>query len=755
MFRLGGGFSMSDDVAATDCEAPAVTGELVVLNGQRKGLRIPLRLPLTLIGSGEACDIRVDSPEVVGVHCAIAHTPLGPTLRSWHPDQTYVNGNEAASRVLKTNDELRVGPCVLRVVWQVEDLIPLVAAPQDEPLVELVPAYPSEATSMDYALTGREYGDEEQSVAALFEARQHRLAALMRELADHREEFRRQKADGAKDRGRIRAARVEADRLRDAAREERDRARTLFTRLRRRFHAKWKEERDARLAERTELGRHRHQLERMAEDLRVGRAASLAEMEAYRQRLHHAWEMLTEGQRRLLADRRESERAHADREAALRMRAEELAAQEKELTTQRTQAADRVRSLQSEIARLEMRAKQAQLAVQKLEGQRSRMEPSALHAADLVVIDGRPAGDVDQLLSELQLRERELTRERVTMASAHTTLERHAAELVDQRRVLAEQTTTLLLARRAWQAAEIDTLANIEHLARQLVTRELELQARENETELAERRVREQVENLWALRTKLEGWQTQLTLQEQSVEDTRRRADAELAAKREHLQRWEAALGTLCRKWATARKRELHQLRREVSLWSEARARHRLALADIDAARQELLAEAARVAEQSLAAEQLLSALTDDGAKTSANRRVRVLKRKWEAHFAEFLKDIVARRFALSIEAGDCDDRYRKLERQMQEVGERRTELLADEQRFEAEKLTRSREGDDREAVLSVEAARHTRTGTEITAVREEVERMAAALMDSDVLPHPCLTGGRDLIPLTDASRAA
>ncbi len=62
-------------------------GELVVRNGKRKGTRLPLRHPVTLIGSADGCDVRLAGEGVGPVHCAVALTTAGPVLRAGFTDR--------------------------------------------------------------------------------------------------------------------------------------------------------------------------------------------------------------------------------------------------------------------------------------------------------------------------------------------------------------------------------------------------------------------------------------------------------------------------------------------------------------------------------------------------------------------------------------------------------------------------------------------------------------------------------------------
>src|SRR4051794_17905929 len=97
---------------------PGPSGELVVRNGKQRGARLPLRHPVTVIGSAAGCDVRLTAEGVGPVHCAIVCTPAGLVLRSWHPDDTHVNGGPRADARLVEGDELKVGPCVFSLMLE-------------------------------------------------------------------------------------------------------------------------------------------------------------------------------------------------------------------------------------------------------------------------------------------------------------------------------------------------------------------------------------------------------------------------------------------------------------------------------------------------------------------------------------------------------------------------------------------------------------------------------------------------------------
>jgi predicted component of type VI protein secretion system len=95
------------------CSEP-LAGELIVRNGPDRGVSRSLLVPVTLVGSGEACDLRILDETVRTVHCAISVTPDGPHLRSVG-GLTPVNGVQSSSRLLQTGDVVLVGPVELEV----------------------------------------------------------------------------------------------------------------------------------------------------------------------------------------------------------------------------------------------------------------------------------------------------------------------------------------------------------------------------------------------------------------------------------------------------------------------------------------------------------------------------------------------------------------------------------------------------------------------------------------------------------------
>ena len=90
---------------------PRSVGELVRL---ADGKTWPLTLPITLIGSGEPCDVRIKGD---ALHCALTLTPAGLALRSWNSAATTVHGRATAAALLADGQEIGIGSEVFRLTW--------------------------------------------------------------------------------------------------------------------------------------------------------------------------------------------------------------------------------------------------------------------------------------------------------------------------------------------------------------------------------------------------------------------------------------------------------------------------------------------------------------------------------------------------------------------------------------------------------------------------------------------------------------
>jgi hypothetical protein len=311
-------------------------------------------------------------------------------------------------------------------------------------------------------------------------------------------------------------------------------------------------------------------------------------------------------------------------------------------------------------------------------------------------------------------------------------LDREAEDLADQRAVLSEQVATLAAARDLWRTSEHTTVVELEDLARAVRGREQAAEERERGLADAERESRQREYDLWQLRVKLEGWQAALAAHEVAAAADRDRAGAELDTRREHLTRWETSLESVQRAWAGVREREKEHLHAELQYWADARENLVISCAEADRTRDHFLAEAEKLAVRILATEE------QGGAEP---RRVRVIRKRWESHFARFRKELDARKVELAVELAWAEERLSELRRLTAEVVAKQAEQTERELTADRERIAADRTADEEHVTLSIEEARRQRGERELNALRAEIERLSGLVL------HP-LPEEADVIPL-------
>ncbi|MFO0935455.1 MAG: FHA domain-containing protein [Gemmataceae bacterium] len=704
---------------------PAAVGGLIVRNGKHRGTRVPLKLPVTVIGRGEGCDVRLNAEGIAPLHCVIAITPAGPTLRTWDSENTLVNQKPTAAAVLQNGDELKVGPCSFRVSWYGD----LATAEPELPAVE-------QGSGDEWSMKEREAALHEQEIqlSALLEDKQKQVHELLTQLAAGREQFHAEKASIKDQLTVATASRREADQIRKAAEAARQKSHTTYRKLLARLKRQrmdWHREQaegESKLShawKQYETARTAHEAERIA---------FVADAEKTKTRLQDAWHMLEEGQRRLLNDRKAAETIFAEYQQMLDQKYGALDAKEASVAEATARMEARCEGLLSEIAGLERRASHANLAVQELEQKRIVLEaegievatnrpntPARVNLLAEVPLDGRRDRSFDEVMNELLIRERELTSEHKAIGSAKAELVRLSNELTDQRSVLTEQFTKLATAARLWQQAEVATAGELEQLAATVDAREQSVALREHRLLKAEETNRMRERELWSFRVKLEGWQAGLTAHEAQWYSERDRAAAESDRKRDHLAQWESSLETLCRTWNELRVKEREALQAEIAAWAGERSEY-------VSARTALDHEAIRLAKQAKQCAALMTAL-ESTAATVDEKKLRVMRKRWESHFARFEKLWESRHKAATKLASSLDARIAESKKQIAAVGRERAQLERDKQTWDANKLSRERIARENDQVYSLTVARAKRSDRELIELRSEVERIAGTLL--------------------------
>jgi pSer/pThr/pTyr-binding forkhead associated (FHA) protein len=99
------------DSMVTPSVSSPVEPALVVAFGATTNKRRPLTKPSTLIGRNRCCDIRVESPEISGLHCLISRHAEGLTLRDCDSKSgVIVNGQVCREAELRDGDQIQIGP---------------------------------------------------------------------------------------------------------------------------------------------------------------------------------------------------------------------------------------------------------------------------------------------------------------------------------------------------------------------------------------------------------------------------------------------------------------------------------------------------------------------------------------------------------------------------------------------------------------------------------------------------------------------
>ncbi|WP_020475144.1 FHA domain-containing protein [Zavarzinella formosa] len=495
-----------------DRRAPRLPGELIVRNGPDRGVSRVLLVPLTLVGSGEACDLRIIDPLVRSVHCVISVTPEGPHLRSVG-GSTLVNNTPSSSRMLAAGDRLTIGEIELEIRWAFPPGpfpgsgagIPLAKLAEEEESPEEPPmAIPARKSA-------RQHWKLVQGRGRLFRDR-------LRLEAETNHQFRQ-----------ITEVRLEGESLQAEARTALDELRKLRRRFIRRWKRQWTAERQ-RLASETAR-------------LKADRAAfdeEKARFEATRSQEERARQTLAKSLQECRAKRQAMEIELQARQQELADREHLLNAREGSLTREQADFASQRVALGHEIAALENRVNNLREALPASEAT-IPLPPETVVPEEAVPLHVLADDLADQQYSLGELVghvARALTDARSLGSNTLEELEAILRNVLGQEESLHETARQLLTEQarlETWQARLLDSQINHER-------DEQDLAIREHRVERYEGRLKSLIAE-WQRRRKAElaVFHDQLEharlLRDQAAEAIRRTDDreAELAVRRETL----------------------------------------------------------------------------------------------------------------------------------------------------------------------------------------------------------------------------
>ena len=516
------------------------------------------------------------------------------------------------------------------------------------------------------------------------------------------------------------------------------RVRRLAVRYARRVNRRWDAVRADLLARRVALDEARGRLS--AEVAQFGMARSEFQVLAatVRDKLKQEQTALDGQRKRAAAEWAETTGYFEQQEKALAARAAGVASKEQSLATIRAEAKDAVTALRAEAAGLEARAKHAREALDDLERKREALHAELLGTAvlpldepapgTLVALDRAADRDLTQWAVDLDARERQLAQDRAGLVAVKAALDRQAAALADDRQVLAEQFVQLATARGEWQEAERRTVGEMEELAAALRVREQDLDAREQRLIKADGRRRDEAYELWQLRLRLEAWQGKLTATDQRWHAEREARDAALDRREKALAHREAEVEGVFGKWEQVRERERERLRAEILGWADDRDRMAKATRESDDRVKGLTAELVGHAARAMAAEEALAEVMPDK-EFGKDRRLEMVRKGWEKLFGARLADLDARRAAAEAEVAKLDGRAKEWQARAAELAEREGEWATRAGNADLAKLLAGGVVEEPPAAVDEAAAR--REAAELSALRREVERMAAVLWDA------------------------
>ena len=452
---------------------------------------VRFKLPVLLLGASPAADVQLDG--TADFHALFSPTPVGPAIRSFSPETTLVNGEPTAAALLKDGDVVAVGEHRFTVSW---------------PAIE----------------------DQTAPVHELLAERTAHVESLLAQLAEQREAFRAEKAG-------IKTRLKEIEKHRQDAKQVHERTRAAAAKYLQEHRATIQEQQRALLEQRGILQSRQDQIEDQHKHLAVEQERFRGEVELSNQRIAAAWAAMTAAQQQLASERTQTEQELAAQLNILDARRTEIEKREAAIEANTKAATGRLAALQSELAGMEQRATHARMALADLEQQRLQKmpaEPIHMAAEDWsapVPLNRHDTRTADQLLVQLRQQEHELGKERQRLAAQlqHAATERE--HLHDQRALVAEQIRQLEATRRQWQAAETQTVAELEQLGTSLAVRESELEARTNSILLAERERKANEEKLADYRKTLDDWRASLTAQESRFVSERQKTEVELAAR--------------------------------------------------------------------------------------------------------------------------------------------------------------------------------------------------------------------------------
>jgi predicted nuclease with TOPRIM domain len=558
----------------------------------------------------------------------------------------------------------------------------------------------------------------ERQLAAHFDEKRRQMLELQQQLSESREQLRKERAEHA-----ARLAAEYGKLTDDRARFDAELKRLHETRKRfvRQCQTRWSAERRAAQKRSHELAHEADQLRRGRLEFDRIRQQHLDTATSEKRRLHEAWKKLAAEKSRLREARRRVEQEFERREKRLGM----AVGVAKRVADQHDQLVKRVESLRHEETGLETRIANARRRLAELEVKRATLDPDSPTPVPAPPVLTPPdlrvhAGDPNE--NDLATRERNLTRQ--------------IAEVDDQRRHLAELYVRLGKAEEDLRKRQIDALAELEMMAKQLHEQEAALQRARDEHQETEKRLKHQAETVTRIKREGELARSEWMAQQIVAESDRERQRLELEAARALQSRREKAIGDLFKKLSERRRAESERWRGIMDAAIQSRRDWATHAADAQRRAAALREAQTALAEQALALEQARQdflAHVDDPA--AAAKRLERLRRRWEGLSSSAARALMRRQHELEKADAVLMARVEELMRREAELIDRDRELEA--RLADVDNRARIVEGDqaDLEQTRATWQLERARLEQQLADLKQELDRIARLLIDDSTIP--------------------
>jgi hypothetical protein len=279
-------------------------------------------------------------------------------------------------------------------------------------------------------------------------------------------------------------------------------------------------------------------------------------------------------------------------------------------------------------------------------------------------------------------------------------------------------------------------LEEVEAAAARLQERELALVLREEALAPRELALEQRREEAERLRRHLEAWLARVAAREAVWEGERERLLDQVQAREALTQRQWLAMVDLRRRWSQRRRNELKQVRADLHRCEGFRRQYAMLWEECARRRTELEQKERALAERGLALEQSrLEFLGQAPDSAAAAKRLGRLRRRWAGVVAAAERGLRRERRALEAEAARFRDQAEEVEQRLVEVAQHEEDLSRRLAAWEHEQ-TLAEDGNARlRRELQTLQAQRALYERQLAQVRDEVERVARALIDEPELP--------------------